>query len=311
MKPNKFYALEVVNRVADLVIYGDITSWPWKESDVSSYNLSKQLAELDVDEINVCINSYGGEVAEGLAIYNALLNHSAKINTRVDGFACSIASVIFMAGERRVMNDASMLMIHNAWTFARGNAQQLRKAADDAEKITNASVKAYMARVGISEEELRSMMDAETFLDSDEAVNMGFATEKTVIETEKPSQNARKAVMMRLINPYRQLDDPEKDPQDDEGTDTGDETPETDTNTDTDDKTPENDPQTGNDDPKTGDNDPDPDETDPEDDPEAEEAEENPEEDPENGEEDTQGKCGPDKDRKEKQMALFNAILNM
>lgn len=298
MKPTKYYSLEVFNRTADLVIYGDITSWPWKDGDVSAYNLSKKLAELDVDEINVCINSYGGEVAEGLAIYNALLNHSATINTRVDGFACSIASVIFMAGERRVMNDASMLMIHNAWTCARGNAQQLRKAADDAEKITNASIKAYMARIGIEEEELRALMDAETFLDSDEAVNMGFATEKTVIEAEKPSQNARKAVMMRIINPYQALDDPEKDPQDDEGTDTGDKKPETGTNTDSDDKTPENDPQTGNDDQETGDNDPDPDETDPEDDPEANQAEENPEGDPK-------------KEENAQQYALFNAIMNM
>ncbi|HZK26517.1 MAG TPA: Clp protease ClpP, partial [Thermoclostridium sp.] len=91
------------NKTADIYIYGDITSWPWYEDEVSSYTLAKELQELDdnVENINVFINSYGGEVAEGLAIYNALKRHKATVTTYADGFACSIASVIFSAGDKR------------------------------------------------------------------------------------------------------------------------------------------------------------------------------------------------------------------
>lgn len=104
--------------VLEITIYGDITSWEYQESDVSSYTLLKMIQESRAKVINVNINSYGGEVAEGLAIYNALKNHSATVRTRCDGFACSAASVVFMAGDVRLMNEASLLMIHNAlWQF--------------------------------------------------------------------------------------------------------------------------------------------------------------------------------------------------
>ena len=123
----KYYSMFQMGNTATINIYGDITSIPWTEDEVSAGNLSRQLEELkDCSEINVYINSYGGEVAEGLAIYNALKRHNAKIKTYCDGFAASIASVIFMAGDERVMNDSSLLMIHNAWTFAMGDSVQLR-----------------------------------------------------------------------------------------------------------------------------------------------------------------------------------------
>ena len=98
-------------------------------------------------------------MAEGLAIYNALKRHKAKVTTYVDGFACSIASVIFAAGDERIMSDTSLLMIHNAWTWASGNANELRKQAEDLEKITQASINAYMQIVNIEEDELKEMMD--------------------------------------------------------------------------------------------------------------------------------------------------------
>ena len=142
----------------------------WLESDVSSYTLSKELQGLDVDVINVHINSYGGEVAEGLAIYNMLKNHKAKVETICDGFACSAASVIFMAGDTRVMNPASLLMIHNVWTSAAGDAKELRKTADDLDKITSASIAAYKEHTNLSEEEIKAMLDNETWLTSQEAL---------------------------------------------------------------------------------------------------------------------------------------------
>lgn len=185
---------------ADIYIYGDITSYPWMEGDTSSYNLSKELQELnDVDSINVYINSYGGEVAEGLAIYNALKRHKAKIITISDGFACSIASVIFAAGDERLMSNTSLLMIHNAWTYAGGDSQDLRKQADDLEKITQASINAYLNITNVEEDELKEMMDVETWIDGVEAKEMGFAT--GLVESEEKqvaTQSIRNSLLQKV-----------------------------------------------------------------------------------------------------------------
>ena len=194
----KYFSLEKTNQAATINIYGDITSWAWEElGEVSAVNLSKQLDALgDVSEINVYINSYGGEVAEGLAIYNALKRHKAKVTTYCDGFACSIASVIFMAGDERVMNESSLLMIHNAWTRATGNAEELRKQADDLEKITQASVEAYKAHSNLKEEDIKALMDAETWILPEEAFEYGFATK--VERTAK--ENANQGAWVQLFN---------------------------------------------------------------------------------------------------------------
>lgn len=187
----KYFALEKAGQTATLNIYGDITSFPWFDGDTSAANLSRQLEEMgDVSQIDVFINSYGGEVAEGLAIYNALRRHKAKVVTHCDGFACSIASVIFMAGDERIMCDSSLLMIHNAWTYVSGNADALRKQAEDLDKITQASIEAYKAHSSLSESEIRSMMDAETWILPAEALSFGFATGIERITTENASQNA-------------------------------------------------------------------------------------------------------------------------
>jgi len=198
----KYYSLAQNNNEADIYIYGDISSWEWSESDVSSYTLSKELDSLqDVDVINVYINSYGGEVAEGLAIYSALKRHKAKVKTYTDGFACSIASVIFMAGDERIMSNASLLMIHNAWTTAAGNANDFRKQANELEKITKASINAYMNIVNISEEELKDLLDNESWLLPQEALEMGFATS---IIADSISNKASQSVKRSLINIIKQ-----------------------------------------------------------------------------------------------------------
>lgn len=187
----KYFSLVKSGQTATINIYGDITSFPWFDGDVSANNLSRQLEEMgDVSQIDVYINSYGGEVAEGLAIYNALRRHNATVRTFCDGFACSIASVIFMAGDERIMCESSLLMIHNAWTRATGNAAELRKQAEDLEKITSASVEAYKARASITEDEIRAMMDAETWITPDEAAEYGFATAIEKHEAANANQNA-------------------------------------------------------------------------------------------------------------------------
>lgn len=196
----RYYQMTTSDNTADIYIFGDITSWEWLESDVSSYTLARELQSLqNVDHIRVFINSYGGEVAEATAIYNQLRDNPAKVTTICNGFACSAASVIFMAGDERLMNRASRLMIHNAMTGARGNAAQLRKAAEDLESINELSITAYMDKVNISREKLQELMDNETWIKPEDAVEMAFAT--GIVEDEdgaNASQSAREAILQAL-----------------------------------------------------------------------------------------------------------------
>lgn len=195
----KYYAVQQQGSEADIYIYGDITSWPGMDSDVSAYRLGMVLDGLEADAINVYINSYGGEVAEGMAIYNALRRHKAKVKTYCDGFACSAASVIFMAGEERIMSDVSMLMIHHASQGTYGNAQQLHKAADDLEAISEAAANAYRAAVNIDDGKLRELLDNETWITPEDAVSMGFATAiEASVPEDKPTQSVRGIVMEAL-----------------------------------------------------------------------------------------------------------------
>ena len=197
--PCRYYAMTTNARQAEIVIYGDITSYPWLESDVSGYSLSQDLAGLDVDRINVHINSYGGDVSEGLTILNTLLRHPAEVVTYVDGFACSAASVVFMAGDRRIMAQSSNLLVHPAWCSTTGNAKSLRATAADLDTITEQSVTAYLARITKSREELLELMDTERFLGPEEAVTWGFATEiADLFESTVPTQSVRQLVYDRL-----------------------------------------------------------------------------------------------------------------
>lgn len=146
-------------------------------------------------------------MAEGLAIYNQLKRHKAKVKTVCDGFACSAASVVFMAGDERIMSTASLLMIHNAWTRVKGNSKELRKQADDLDKITQASVNAYMQEINITEDELKQMLDDETWITPQEAIEKGFITaivnEK---EAEEVSQSVKKSLMKLILNAKKEDD---------------------------------------------------------------------------------------------------------
>lgn len=208
----RYYSMEQSGDVANVNIYGDISSWEY-DGSVSARSLSEELEKLNgVSRINVFVNSYGGEVAEGLAIYNALKRHKAKVVTYCDGFAASIASVIFMAGDERVMNDSSLLMIHNAWTYCAGNAEELRKQADDLEKITQASIVAYKAHSTLTEEEIKALMDAETWILPEEAISYGFATSIETAEKAAASQNAKRSLFDIVMNHRQAAEDDEETP---------------------------------------------------------------------------------------------------
>ncbi len=162
---------------ADIFIYGDIVSYQWDETDTSAASFKKELDDAgDVDTINLYINSPGGSVFEGVAIYNILKRHKAKVNVHVDALAASIASVIAMAGDTIFMPKNSMMMIHNPWTWAYGNAAELRKVADDLDRIGQSVKQTYLQKAGdkLTEEKLQEMLDAETWLSADEAYEYGL-----------------------------------------------------------------------------------------------------------------------------------------
>lgn len=186
---NKFNMLkQETDDSLDLYIFGDIvpSGWKWDESDVTSYDVKDILtSKEELKTINVHINSCGGDVYEGLAIYNLLKNHKATVNVYVDGIAASIASVIAMSGDKIVMTDASLMMIHNCYTYTRGNARELRKTADDMEKVMEACKAAYKGKIKITDEELDKLLDEETFLTAKECFEKGFATEVIKITEEK------------------------------------------------------------------------------------------------------------------------------
>lgn len=198
MQKNKYYQLTENDDGAELYIFGDITQYPWDEQDKNAWSIVKDLQTVTADKITVHINSYGGEVAEGLAIYNTLRNSSKEVTTICDGFACSAASVIFMSGSKRIMNKASLLMIHNAWTIAQGDANDLRKSADDVETINKASIEAYKTVANISDTEIAKLMDDSTWITPEDAMSYGFATEINGNEEKDPQQSAFAIILQKL-----------------------------------------------------------------------------------------------------------------
>lgn len=176
----KWKMKKIQAKAAEIMIYGDIStydSW-WDDSAVTPQKFNDELKALgdDVDEISVRINSNGGSVFAGVAIHSMLKRHKAKITVYVDGIAASIASIIAMAGDEIVMPNGSMLMIHNPWTFAMGNAKEFRKLADDLDEIGGSMMDIYVARTGVDRDELTQLLDDETWMSATTAVEKGFAT---------------------------------------------------------------------------------------------------------------------------------------
>lgn len=180
---------------AELYIYGDIYDSWWSDETNSAVSLKDKLLELgDINEINLHINSLGGDVFEGLAMFNLLKQHKANVKVYIDGIAASIASVIAMAGDTIYMPKNSMMMIHNCWSYACGNSKEFRKLADDLDKIMEASIESYMSKINITKEELKELLDNETWLTAQECFDMGFADEILPI-SDDIEQSASKSIM--------------------------------------------------------------------------------------------------------------------
>lgn len=144
---------------------------------VTARDFIRDLKAIDTPKITVSINSPGGAVFDALPIYNALIRHDAEITTRVEGLAASAASVITMAGDRVVMPENAFLMIHNPWSFSIGDANEMRQQADLLDKVSASLISTYRNKTGMEDSEIAAMLDAETWLSAEEAVEFGFADE--------------------------------------------------------------------------------------------------------------------------------------
>ncbi len=158
---------------AEILIYDEIGGW---DDGVNAQSFLDELAALgDVDRITLRLNSPGGDVFDGVAIYNALLNHPAAVDVRVDGLAASAASFIAQAGDTIGMEHASQMMIHDASGFACGNEADMLEAADLLGRISNTIADIYAARAGGDPDQWRTVMRGEQWYSADEAVTAGLA----------------------------------------------------------------------------------------------------------------------------------------
>jgi ATP-dependent Clp protease protease subunit len=167
----KFYALEKSdNGEATIHLYDEVGAF-----GSGSKEFLADLGKLEGQHIHLRINSPGGSVVEGTAIYNALRRHKGGLTVHIDALAASMASVIAMAGAPVYIADNALLMIHNPWTVSAGDSDQLRREADLLDKLKDSLRNAYVRKTGMEADRIAEMMDAETWLDAVEAVALGFA----------------------------------------------------------------------------------------------------------------------------------------
>lgn len=202
--------LEVKNEIgsdaAELFLYGTIKQASWwddEDSYISANGVKKQLDSLKGKNINVHINSPGGDVFESIAICNLLKQHDGIINICIDAMAGSGASLIVTAGKKVLMFANSMQMIHKAWIFAQGNSDELRKKADDLDKIDASVRTSYMTKFIGTEEELIKLLADESFLTAAECLAFGLCTE--IIEEKPVSEPPQNSVKASLFAKYNKI----------------------------------------------------------------------------------------------------------
>ncbi|WP_300760275.1 head maturation protease, ClpP-related [Janthinobacterium sp.] len=196
--------LEVKNEienVTEMYLYGSITDYSFEGEDtITSKNVRETLTTISTDNINVHINSGGGDVFESIAIYNLLKNHKAKVTVYVDSLAASGASIICMAADKIIMPKNSMMMIHKAWTYTMGNADELRKTANEMDKIDNAVTESYVSKFVGTKEELVALLAKEEWLNAEECKTLGFCDEILNVEEKKQEEPIKNSILEKYKN---------------------------------------------------------------------------------------------------------------
>lgn len=171
----RWYSIKAKAKDAEIWIYEEIGDF-W-DGGVSAKEFAKELKAVGkVDTINLHLNSPGGVVTDGIAIYNLLRQNQARINVHIEGWAASIASVVAMAGDEINMAENGLMMIHDPWGLAIGNSAEMRAAADILDKMKDSILMAYVKKAGKEEDEKKfaDLMAAETWMNAQEALNHGL-----------------------------------------------------------------------------------------------------------------------------------------
>lgn len=189
MRNKKFYEIKMSKdgNIPEVLIY-DVIGSNFFMDGVTAKQFHQDLKEIEGDEVLVRINSPGGSIWEGLAIYNTLRTSDKKIITQVDGMAASMASIIFLAGEERYMAENSYMLIHNPATCACGDEEDFESALDILKTLTAKMVQIYKDNSNYKEKEIREKMDKETMLTSEECSDAGFCT-KIIAENKIAASN--------------------------------------------------------------------------------------------------------------------------
>ena len=176
---NKWKMKALNDGKAEIFIYSDI-GYDWWEDKSTAQLFAEELKNLgDISSIDLHINSNGGDVFDGQAIHSLIKNHKGFVTAYIDGLAASIATVIAMGADKVIMPKNAMMMIHNAWTGLYGNANDLRKMADDLDHINDTIVNTYLAKVKDKTDEttIRELMNKESWLNAEECLSLGLCDE--------------------------------------------------------------------------------------------------------------------------------------
>jgi len=199
LKIKKGKGLSIKNKnatTAEITIYSSIGEDFWGDA-VSAKSFHNELKNLSdkITNIDVRINSPGGDVFDGITIYNRLKQHKAKVTTYVDGMAASIASIIALAGDEVIFSEGASMMIHKPWTLTAGNSLELQETIDRLEDVEEQLVGIYARKTGLDRSEIKNMLAKETWFLADEAIELGFADKS--MEGMAIAASMEKAVWIR------------------------------------------------------------------------------------------------------------------
>ncbi|MGM0807536.1 MAG: head maturation protease, ClpP-related [Bacillota bacterium] len=209
------FKAETSGDTTEITIYGDIGESWWGES-VSANDIKDALKDVESETITIRLNSPGGDAFDGIAIYNQLKNHKAKVIGYIDGLAASAASIIAMACDELIMNTGSMMMIHEASTFTWGTKADIKKTLNALEGVDKSIAEIYMTKYNGEREDLNALVEGETWFTASEAVEVGLANKVNVVEDPKDDENIEnlKSLIFNMQEEIKQLKNTkEKEPE--------------------------------------------------------------------------------------------------
>lgn len=207
------FKAEANGESTEITIYGDIGESWWGES-ISAKDIENALKNVETDTITIRLNSPGGDAFDGIAIYNQLKNHKAKVTAYVDGLAASAASIIAMSADELIMNTGSMMMIHEASTFTWGTKADIKKTLNALEGIDESIADIYMTRYTGERETLNDLVESETWFTASAAVEAGLADRVNTDQTDEDEIENLKAMIFNLQSEITSLKDPKpKEPE--------------------------------------------------------------------------------------------------